>query len=231
MAAAPQPDLSAAALESFLLTRYVEILQDEGRSAEERLEMQMALESFVLSYGKKMLTQISRPLAVADNFAAVSLYVGFASSLDAGWLEEVDTELLARIWRTYDDRMYRRRALELMVKKEWVSDPAGNSARDSRAVQLFQDLQGNHSVREELHPDAKELLELLLRRANLTDPKTIRAGRSLGTYCLQIARFCFDETSTSISEENIRALLTICPELDETQSSAAADILRLTRIA
>jgi hypothetical protein len=118
-----------------------------------------------------------------------------------------------------------------MVKKEWISDQTGNSARESRVVRLFQELQNNRPIGDGILPGAKELVGLLLRRANLTDPNTLRAGGTLGNYCLQIARFCLDYQSTSISEENITIVLALCPEFDETHRVAVAEILRLTRIA
>ena len=208
-ATALQPDLSGQ-LGAFLLRRHIASFQDRNRDKEESVASRMELEAFILSRGANMLRRISRALQTSEiseqDIGSITWYAEFATSLDQAWLEAVDPNLLARAWRMDRDRRRRSLFLELMVKQGWIADRFGAGARLSPVVNRFEGVSAR--VRDqEMTDDELERLAILFHRAELTDAKVLGAAGSLGGYCVQLARYCFDPARDRLAEARIDLLL------------------------
>src|SRR5688500_8940434 len=108
----PEPDATAT-LTSFLLHAYISMLADPRRTAEEQLQLRIALEDVILRHGIRMLRQVQRafnivPDELIERSALAHWFVEFAASLEQDWLHEVPLSTIELFWRILPDPRFRR---------------------------------------------------------------------------------------------------------------------------
>jgi len=227
--ATPQIDYDAQ-LHGFLLRQFVQVIKDTARNREERVGMQMEFESFILSWGARILPVLQRAVAfessARDIPQLVGWFVDFVSPLGEEWLREVNVNRVAVFWPGLPHSRERRTLLELIAKAEWVANQ-DRAAQYSEIVRLFRDAQPDPN--EELTDQAGEIAATLFRLAKCARLTEAMYQASITRYSLRVLSFCFKTPGAlALNDEQAARVMQLFGNLTTEQRRLFEQLLLLT---
>ena len=227
--ATPQIDYDAQ-LQGFLFQKFIQIIRDPARHREERLGMQMEFESFILSWGPRILPIVQRTVTSRlidyEDLQLFEWFVEFVSSLGSEWLTEVNTATVALFWPSLPNSRVRRAVLELIAKTEWVTN-SDRAAQNSEIVGFFRGAQPDPN--SELSDRASEIAAVLSRLAACARPTQAMYQASITRFSLRVLSFCFRDANTpALNEDQVERVMRLFGRITNEQRRLFEELIRVT---